>query len=140
MPQQQEARPTPPPQPAQPQNIPESQPQPEPAPAQNVKPQTQERAPSPTKLSPLELVQNILKEAEEVQQQVNSFSGTKGDKTYLYLEEILTRLLIKLDNIDSEGKEEIRNTRRQAVRTVQSSIDQLELKAFANDQPLPQSS
>lgn len=82
-------------------------------------------------------MQSILREAEETQAKVNAFNGCKTDKEYIYLEEMLTRLLIKLDNIESEGKDEIRNVRRQAVKTVQSSIDQLELKAFANEQPEP---
>ena len=46
---------------------------------------------------------------------------------------MLTRLLLKLDSIDSEGKEEIRAVRRKAVKTVNASIDILELKALANE-------
>ena len=83
-------------------------------------------------MTPLEQVKLILTEATELQQRVNAFDGAKGDKEYTYLDEMLTRKLLKLDNILSEGNEEIRNVRKQAVRTVQSSIDQLELKAFAN--------
>ncbi|ELU08985.1 hypothetical protein CAPTEDRAFT_182552 [Capitella teleta] len=127
------------PQPVYQQPQPAAPSEPEPPNNQNLKPEAPEpRAPSPNaKMSVLELVHSILREAEDFQMQVNNFTGKKGEKTYLLLEENLTRLLIKLDNIDSEGREEIRNVRRQAVRTVQSSIDQLELKAFANEQPDP---
>ena len=100
-----------------------------------------QRAASPMhpNMTPLEQVTLILSEATEIQERVNAFKGRKGDKEYLYLEEMLTRKLLKLDNILSEGNEEIRSVRKQAVRTVQSSLDQLELKAFANDQPEPAS-
>ena len=97
-------------------------------------PEQPARAPSPVQpnMTPLQQVQLILQEANELQERVNVFNGAKGDKDYMYLEEMLTRKLLKLDNIMSEGNEEIRNTRRQAVKTVQSSLDHLELKAFAN--------
>jgi len=78
-------------------------------------------------------VEHALSEAERIQEQVNQYKGVKGSKDYLYLEEMLTRLMLKLDAVDSEGKEEIRNVRRKAVRTVQASIDHLELKAMANE-------
>ena len=80
----------------------------------------------------MEQLEAITKEAEELQQKVNAFSGSKTDKEYIYMDEMLTRLLIKLDNIDSEGKEEIRNARRKAVKSVQASLDLLELKAMAS--------
>ncbi len=96
------------------------------------------RSPSPgPPLPPLERAQNIVKEAQGLQQRVESFTGHKADKEYIYLEEMLTRLLIKLDNIDSEGREDIRSARRQGVKIVQATLDQLELKAFANETNVP---
>ena len=94
------------------------------------------RSPSPANLTSLERVELILAESEELQKKVNSYRGNKADRAYKFLEEMLTRLLLKLDSIDSEGREEIRNVRRQAVRIVNGSIDMLELKACANNQPV----
>ena len=65
---------------------------------------------------------------------MNAFNGAKKNKEYIYIEEMLTRKMLKLDNIESAGNEEIRSTRRQAVKTVEAMLDQLELKAFAHDQ------
>ena len=90
-------------------------------------------SPSPVYMSPLEIVQQINKEADELQEKVNQFVGIKTDKNYRFLEEMLTRLLLKLDSIESDGKEEIRTIRRQAVKTVQASIDHLELRAMSSD-------
>ena len=96
-------------------------------------PKEQTPSPAPANLTPLQKVEGILAEAEALQAKVNQFTGAKGSKGYLYVEEMLTRLMIKLDSVDSEGREEIRNCRRKAVRTVQASLDHLELRAMANE-------
>jgi len=56
----------------------------------------------------------------------------KKDKDYLLQEEMLTRLLLKLDTIDSGGKDEIRIARKNGIKAVQATLDQLELKLLAN--------
>ena len=88
------------------------------------------RSPSPTPpdLTPLQAVQLISQEAEQRRVEVENFNGKKTDKQCVFLEEMLTRLLIKLDRIDSQGQDEIRKARREAVRTVQSTIDLLDSK------------
>ena len=91
------------------------------------------RSPSPANLSKLERVELILQDSEALQKSVNAFQGAKSDKEYKYLEEMLTRTLIKLDSIDSEGVEEVRDVRRRAVKIINASIDVLELKALASN-------
>lgn len=61
--------------------------------------------------------------------EVENFTGTKKDKRYLFLDEMLTRNLIKLDNIETEGKENIRQARREAIKCIQKCIAVLEAKA-----------
>ena len=99
------------------------------------KPVSRGASPAPANMTPLEIVQQINQEADDLQEKVNHFSGTKTSKEYRFLEEMLTRLLLKLDSIESDGKEEIRTIRRQAVKTVQASIDHLELRALGYDGP-----
>lgn len=41
---------------------------------------------------------------------------------------MLTRELIKLDDIDTDGKETIRNARKEAIRSIQRAISLLESK------------
>ena len=50
----------------------------------------------------------------------------KTDKQYLYLEEMLMRQLIRLDNVETEGKDEVRMARKQAVKEIQATISKLE--------------
>lgn len=102
----------------------------------NIDPPLRQRSPSPANLTSQERVELILLEAEELQRRVNRFGGLKATKEYRLLEEMLTQLLLKLDGIDSEGKEEIRKVRRCAVKVVTASIDMLELKASSRSQPL----
>jgi len=56
---------------------------------------------------------------------------TRSDKQYLYLEEMLMRQLIRLDNVETEGKDEIRTARKLAVKEIQQQIAQLEEKGGA---------
>lgn len=57
----------------------------------------------------LEKVQNVQTEVEELAKTVNQFSGkSRSDKQYIYLDEMLTRNLIKLDIIETEGKHVIK--------------------------------
>lgn len=83
-PAQQQRQPTPP-------NEPRSTPPP--PPRQQVKP-----------VDALEKVQNVQTEVEELAKVVNQFSGSsRTDKQFIYLDEMLTRNLIKLDTIETEG-------------------------------------
>lgn len=66
---------------------------PPPPPRQQVKP-----------VDALEKVQTVQTEVEELAITVNQFSGSsRTDKQYIYLDEMLTRNLIKLDIIETEG-------------------------------------
>ncbi|CAD5115061.1 DgyrCDS4077 [Dimorphilus gyrociliatus] len=84
--------------------------------------------PSPLPLSSMDKVNKITDEVKSLKEKVEIFKGKKSDKEYLYLEEMLTRQLIQLDNIDSEGDDTIRACRKAAVQMVQTSIDILEHK------------
>jgi len=75
-------------------------------------------------------VQEVINEVPDLEKAVAEFTGSKGDKRFKYLEEMLTRLLIRLDRINSEGNEDIRVMRRDAVKLVQCTLDQLELKGI----------
>lgn len=105
-----------------------------------VNPPKPGRSPSPVppNMTLLEQIELIMAEARKQQIEVDKFVGSKKDKLFLMIEEMLTRLLIKLDRIDSEGKEEIRNARRDAVKQVQASLDLLESKASGENSDGPE--
>lgn len=49
----------------------------------------------------------------------------------MYLDEMLTRNLLKLDSIDADGKDHIKQARREAIRCINKCIGVLEAKADA---------
>lgn len=60
---------------------------------------------------------------------VEQYSGNnRQDKEYVYLDEMLTRNLLKLDDIETEGKDDVRTARKEAIRQIQRCISQLENK------------
>lgn len=87
--------------------------------------------PAPRKRTQKEIIEAVAQEVASFQESVNLFSGTKTDKQYKYLEEMLTRNLLKLDDIVAGDNEDIRTARKLAVKEITASLDQLELKAFA---------
>lgn len=62
---------------------------------------------------------------------VDIFEGTRKDKDYMYLDEMLTQNLLKLDKIEAEGRESIKQARREAIKCVNTCIGVLEAKAEA---------
>ncbi|XP_021001958.1 BAG domain-containing protein Samui isoform X2 [Parasteatoda tepidariorum] len=71
----------------------------------------------------------VLQNVEDLVTRVENYTGTGRDKHYRFLDEMLTRCMLRLDDVDTEGKEDIRNARKAALREVQSCIDRLEAKA-----------
>lgn len=124
-------KPAPPQQPAQ-QPPPPKQQTPPPQPKPQDKP-----APSPN--DPITLILSIQTDVLNLMSEVENFVGTKKDKKYLFLDEMLTRNLIKLDNIETDGKENIRQARKEAIKCIQKCIAVLEAKAEkGSSTPQPQ--
>ncbi|XP_041978719.1 BAG domain-containing protein Samui isoform X2 [Aricia agestis] len=99
------------------------QPSPPPQPA----PQPQQQAPSAN--DPISRILSIQTDVLNLMTEVENFTGTKKDKRYIYLDEMLTRNLIKLDDIETDGKENIRQARKEAIKCIQKCIAVLEAKA-----------
>ena len=59
---------------------------------------------------------------------IEKFKGSKTDKEYLYLDEMLTRHLISLDGIDPEGELEIRQLRKESIKSVNRCLSLLDRK------------
>ncbi|EFN75007.1 BAG domain-containing protein Samui [Camponotus floridanus] len=72
--------------------------------------------------------------AEQVRRYVG---GSRQDKEYIYLDEMLTRELLKLDDIETEGRENVRQARKNAIKTIQDTISLLETKAPLTGQQQP---
>jgi len=77
-------------------------------------------------------INQTITEANELHAAVEQLSGAgKNSKQYRYLEEMLTRLLLRLDGVDTAGSERVRMMRKDAIVSIQAILDQLELKVIA---------
>lgn len=75
------------------------------------------------------------KDVDDLAEQVRRYvGGTRQDKEYMYLDEMLTRELIKLDDIETEGRENVRQARRNAIKSIQDTISLLEKKTPITNQ------
>ncbi|GFQ87108.1 samui [Trichonephila clavata] len=78
----------------------------------------------------LKKIENILEKLKGYHEDVEKFSGTDKEKQYRYLDEMLIRCMLELDEIDTMGLNSIRLSRKEAVKKVQASIDLLESKVI----------
>lgn len=79
-------------------------------------------------------IQKIQKDVLAIFDQVEQFKGGKEgkkDKTYMFLDEMLTQNLLKLDSIDAEDQRQIKSARKEAIKSINTCIAVLEAKAEA---------
>ncbi|XP_056446011.1 BAG family molecular chaperone regulator 5 isoform X1 [Gadus chalcogrammus] len=70
----------------------------------------------------------VLGSLSELQAQVLGFGGKRADKSYILLEELLTKQLLALDAVDPQGDESTKAARKQAVKFAQNILGYLDLK------------
>lgn len=113
------------PPPSAPPSAPAQAPGPAPAPAPG------QAAPQPLSNNPsLARVQQVMSRVQLLQEDVDEFVGRKTDKSYRCLEELLTKELLVLDSVETQGQDNVRQARKEAVQKIQAILDQLEKKAF----------
>lgn len=94
-------------------------------------PASAQAGPQPLSDNPgLAKVQQVLTRVQLLQEDVDEFVGKKSDKSYRCLEELLTKELLELDSVETQGQENVRQARKEAVQRIQAILDQLERKAF----------
>ncbi|XP_075048300.1 BAG family molecular chaperone regulator 5 [Mixophyes fleayi] len=64
----------------------------------------------------------------ELQKDVLTFDGNRADKSYILLEELITKQLLALDAIDSQGDERSKAARKQAVKLANNILGYLDMK------------
>lgn len=90
--------------------------------------------PPPSANDPISKIQKIQRDVLQIFDQVEKFQGNKEgkkDKTYMYLDEMLTQNLLKLDSIDAEDQPQIKSARKEAIKSINHCIAVLEAKAEA---------
>lgn len=75
-------------------------------------------------------VQQVMARVLLLHEDVDEFVGKKADKSYRCLEELLTKELLELDSVETQGQESVRQARKEAVQRIQAILDLLEKKAF----------
>ena len=81
---------------------------------------------------------DVLQALEQLEASVSSFSGTKTEKSFLKLEEELTKQLLRLDEVNASGtpgEEEVRVERKATVKKIQRLLDILEMNATQENVP-----
>ncbi|XP_072313183.1 BAG family molecular chaperone regulator 5 isoform X2 [Eucyclogobius newberryi] len=86
------------------------------------------RQPCPAEHPAYRAVWTVLGNLSELQAQVLSFDGRRADKSYLVLEELLTKQLLALDAVDPQGHEPTKVSRKQAVKFAQNILSYLDMK------------
>ena len=71
----------------------------------------------------------VQKEVASLGPQVCHFSGLQNDRDYKRLERDLTRLLLEVDQVDTEGKPELQGARKRAAQEVEGLLRYLEENA-----------
>ncbi|XP_069774154.1 BAG family molecular chaperone regulator 4-like isoform X2 [Narcine bancroftii] len=71
-------------------------------------------------------VEQVLNNVQQLEAEVNQFDGKRGDKTYRLLEELLTKELLEVDSVETNGQEHIRQVRKEAVHKIQGVLEKLE--------------
>lgn len=74
-------------------------------------------------------VWSVLGNLSDIQGEVLSFDGSRNDKNYIRLEELLTKQLLALDAVDPQGEEKCKAARKQAVKLAQNILSYLDLKS-----------
>ena len=77
----------------------------------------------------LAAVERVKQQAEQLKEQVSSFTGEKGSKGFIYLDESLLGLLLELDKVETMGCTSIRKARKQTVLMIQQLHNVLESRA-----------
>jgi len=96
-----------------------------PTPARNTPQPEQQQTQKDPKIAKLD---KIKEEVDILMEKIDNFKGTKKDKEYLYLDEMLTRHLIALDGIEPEGQTEIRQLRKESIKSVNRCLSLLDHK------------
>lgn len=97
-------------------------------------PDSQSKPMPPPANDPISKIQKIQRDVLQIFDQVEKFQGNKEgkkDKSYIYLDEMLTQNLLKLDSIDAEDQPQIKSARREAIKSINHCIAVLEAKAEA---------
>merc|ERR1712203_394228 len=71
----------------------------------------------------------IMDNVRDLEKKISAFQGDKDSKEYRFLDEMLTRNLLALDGIDTAGRADIRQHRKESIKSINRCLSVLESKA-----------
>merc|ERR1712001_532247 len=74
-------------------------------------------------------LQKVKDAVSELLEKIESYKGSKEDKEYRYLDEMLTRHLLTLDSIETGGRDDIRQMRKDTIRSINRCASILDSRA-----------
>merc|ERR1712086_588819 len=74
------------------------------------------------------IMENVL----DLEKQLSAFQGEKNSKEYKFLDEMLTRNLLALDEIETAGRDDVRQQRKESIKSINRCLSILESKAKTN--------
>merc|ERR1719328_560425 len=77
----------------------------------------------------LEKLAKIQANVGDLVKQLEKFKGSKDSKEYKYLDEMLTRNLLALDGLNLEGRDDVRQVRKESIKSINRCLSILESKA-----------
>ena len=86
----------------------------------------EEAKPADPALAKLEKVKN---DVAELVEKIESYKGSKEDREYKYLDEMLTRHLCTLDSIEAAGRDDIRQMRKATINSINRCVSMLDARA-----------
>ena len=86
----------------------------------------EEAKPADPALAKLEKVKN---DVAELIEKIDSYKGSKEDREYKYLDEMLTRHLCTLDSIEAGGRDDIRQMRKATINSINRCASMLDARA-----------
>jgi hypothetical protein len=87
---------------------------------------------SPPPKSSQDKCEEVLHELNKLEKEVEQFSGRKNEKSFLKIDEYLTRCLLKLDEIERTD-EKLNQIRKRLINYTQLLSDKLEARALMNE-------
>uniref|UniRef100_A0A8C5PUT3 BAG cochaperone 4 n=1 Tax=Leptobrachium leishanense TaxID=445787 RepID=A0A8C5PUT3_9ANUR len=99
----------------------------------NQEPKASEEIPSPDTVHAhpgILKVNQVVERIGILEKEVDEYVGMKTDMSYRCLEELLTKELLELDSVETGGQDNVRQARKEAVKKLQSILENLERKGL----------
>jgi len=74
----------------------------------------------------------IMENVHDLEKQLKAFQSDKNSKEYKFLDEMLTRNLLALDGIETAGRDDVRQQRKESIKSINRCLSILESKANSN--------